>query len=205
MRPIPYRIETERLVIRCWHPRDAPLLKAALDSSLDHLRPWMPWAEHEPSAEAVIAERLRRFRGLYDLDQDNVLGLFTPDESAVVGGSGFHPRQGLNALEIGYWIAAAHEGRGLVTETVAALTRVAFDLVGVDRVTIVCDPANARSAAVPRRLGYVEEGLLRHRIDRGEGRSGDALSFSMFADTLAASPCGVARYRAFDATGAVVG
>lgn len=43
-----YRIHTARLVIRCWNPADAPLLKAAVDASLDHLRPWMPWAENEP-------------------------------------------------------------------------------------------------------------------------------------------------------------
>ncbi len=46
--PPPYRIRTERLTIRCWEPRDASLLKDALDSSLDHLRPWMPWALEEP-------------------------------------------------------------------------------------------------------------------------------------------------------------
>ena len=39
----PYRIETERLVLRCYDPEDAPLLKDAVDRSLDHLRPWMPW------------------------------------------------------------------------------------------------------------------------------------------------------------------
>lgn len=50
--PVPrgpaYRIHTQRLVVRCWEPRDAPLLKAVLDESLDHLRPWMPWAQNEP-------------------------------------------------------------------------------------------------------------------------------------------------------------
>jgi len=46
--PAPYRIETERLVIRCYEPRDAPLLKEAIDSSLEHLQPWMPWALDEP-------------------------------------------------------------------------------------------------------------------------------------------------------------
>ena len=44
----PYRIVTERLVLRTWEPRDAPLLKEAVDSSIDHLLPWMPWAAHEP-------------------------------------------------------------------------------------------------------------------------------------------------------------
>ena len=46
--PAPYRIETERLVIRCYEPRDAAMAKEAIDSSLDHLRPWMPWTENEP-------------------------------------------------------------------------------------------------------------------------------------------------------------
>ena len=41
----PYRIVTERLVLRCWEPRDAAALKEAVDASLDHLRPWMPWAQ----------------------------------------------------------------------------------------------------------------------------------------------------------------
>lgn len=44
----PYRIVSERLVIRCWEPPDAPLLKDAIDSSLEHLQPWMPWAQTEP-------------------------------------------------------------------------------------------------------------------------------------------------------------
>jgi hypothetical protein len=26
---------------------DAPLLKTAIDASLEHLRPWMLWAQHE--------------------------------------------------------------------------------------------------------------------------------------------------------------
>jgi hypothetical protein len=37
-----YRIHTHRLVLRCWQPTDAPLLKAAIDVNLEHLRPWMP-------------------------------------------------------------------------------------------------------------------------------------------------------------------
>ena len=46
---IPYRIEVEDgPVVRCWDPRDAPLLKDAVDSSLEHLRQWMLWANDEP-------------------------------------------------------------------------------------------------------------------------------------------------------------
>ena len=58
-----YRIETERLVIRCYQPQDAALLKAAIDESLDHLRPWMPWAVHEPESVKAKLGRMRKYRG----------------------------------------------------------------------------------------------------------------------------------------------
>ncbi len=47
----PCRIHTRKLVLRCWNPTDAPLLKAAIDESLDELRPWMPWARNEPGPD----------------------------------------------------------------------------------------------------------------------------------------------------------
>jgi len=49
-----YRIHTSRLVLRCWHPQDAPLLKAAIDTNLEHLRPWDvvgPVRAHRPPQE----------------------------------------------------------------------------------------------------------------------------------------------------------
>ena len=65
-----YRIETDRLVIRCYQPTDAVLLKQAIDESLDHLRPWMPWAMEEPETVEEKVARLRRFQGQFDLGND---------------------------------------------------------------------------------------------------------------------------------------
>ena len=107
---------TERLVVRCWEPRDAPLLKEAVDSSLEHLRPWMPWAHDEPQPLEAKVELVREFRGRFDLGQDFVYGIFSADESEAVGGSGFHTRHGEGIFEIGYWIRASRAGEGLCTE-----------------------------------------------------------------------------------------
>jgi hypothetical protein len=60
------------VVARCWEPRDAPLLKEAVDSSIDHLLPWMPWAAGEPQTLDEKVRLLRRFRGQFDLGQDFV-------------------------------------------------------------------------------------------------------------------------------------
>jgi RimJ/RimL family protein N-acetyltransferase len=199
----PYRIETERLVIRCWEPRDAPLLKEAVDASIDHLRPWMPWAHREPQSVAEKVQLLRRFRGLFDLGDEFVYGIFSADERAVVGGTGLHRRVGDDAFEIGYWIHVDRAGRGLATESTAALTRVGFALCGADRIEIRAEPRNAASRRVPQKLGYTEEGTLRRRVESVEpgGPRRDVVLFSLLAEEFAASPLASFPLHAYDVVG----
>lgn len=194
-----YRIHTERLVLRCWNPADAPLLKAAIDASVEHLRPWMPWVNDEPEPLQVKVERLRRFRGEFDLGQQFVYGVFDRDEERVLGGSGLHTRVGPGALEIGYWIHADHTNKGLATELAAALTKVAFEVQGVDRVEIHCDPRNARSAAIPAKLGFTHEATLGRRAKTGEGAYRDTMIWSLFAGEYSGSVAAAADIKAFDA------
>jgi RimJ/RimL family protein N-acetyltransferase len=195
-----YRIETPRLVLRCWDPEDAPLLDAAVEASLDHLRPWMPWA-HEPRSPEGTVQRLRQFRARFDLDQDYFYGIFNPQETAVLGGTGLHTRAGERAREIGYWIHVDHIGRGLATETAAALVQVAFEIDAMDRVEIHCGPDNVRSQSVPRKLGFAHEATLRRRFQIGEDQLRDTMIWSLFADDYAHSPAFQAEVAAFDALG----
>jgi RimJ/RimL family protein N-acetyltransferase len=189
-------------VLRCWDPRDAPLLKCAIDSSLDHLRPWMAWADAEPQALAEKVTLLRRFRGQFDLGTDFVYGIFEGDETDVVGGTGLHTRGGADSYEIGYWIRASRIGQGLATEAAAALTRVAFDVCRVDRVEIRVDPANGASLAIPRKLGFKEEGTLRRRLPpHADGVPPDVTVFTLFRDERGSSPTTTAIVQAYDAAG----
>ena len=200
--PPPYLIRTDRLTIRCWEPRDAPRLKEALDTSLEHLRPWMPWVAHEPTSLEAKVDLLRRFRGRFDLGEDFVYGILARDESEVVGGSGLHTRIGTGALEIGYWIRASRIGRGFAREAAAALTKVAFGVCGVDRVEIHVDPANDASLRVPRVLGFAEEATLRRRLPANEGEPPrDAVVFALFSDTFRSSSAAAVQLEAHDALG----
>jgi RimJ/RimL family protein N-acetyltransferase len=202
----PYRIVTERLVVRCYDPRDAPLVKDAIDSSLDELRTWMPWAHDEPKPFDEKVELMRRFRGSFDLGQEFVYGIFSADESEVVGGTGLHSRVGEDAFEIGYWVRTSRTGNGYATESSAALTRVAFEVCGVDRVEIRVDPANERSAAIPVKLGFEPEAVLGRRLppfgDQREPR--DVRVYSLFRSQLPGTPAAEMAVEAYDATGARV-
>ena len=193
----PYRIVTERLVLRCWSPADAPRAKEAVDSSREHLRRWMVWADRDPLPLAEQVELLRSFRSRFDRDEDYVYGIFDRAETEVVGGTGLHTRVGEDGLEIGYWIRASSVNRGLATEATAALTRVAFDLCGVDRVELHVEPGNAASLRVPAKLGYREEATLRRRLP---GRR-DKTIFTLFAEDYPATPSADASFEAYDAAG----
>ena len=188
----PSPIRTPRLVVRCWEPADAPLLQEAIDTSLDDLRAWMPWAWAEPTPLEEKVARLRSFRDAFHDCRDYVYGIFSRDEREVVGGCGLHTRLGAGALEIGYWIRSSRVGQGLATEAVAALTAVAFGVVGVDRVEIHVDPANTASLRIPEKLGFAREALLRRRLPpvTRDGPLRDVVVFTLFADefegTLAA-------------------
>ena len=201
MRGPAYRIETERLLLRCFEPTDAAAVNAAVEASLEHLRPWMPWAMADVPTLDERVTWLRSQRGSFDLDQDYAYGIFNPTGREVIGASGLHARVGPNARELGYWVHVDHIGKGYATELAAALTKVAFELIAVDRVEIRCDPENVRSAAVPRKLGYAHEATLRRRTSDSHGAPRDTDLFSLFADTYPGTPSSKLRLRAFDAAG----
>jgi RimJ/RimL family protein N-acetyltransferase len=194
-----YRIVTTRLVIRCWNPHDAPLLSEAIEANLEHLRPWMPWAHQEPSSLERRISVLRNFRSKFDSDTDYVYGIFDLQESRVLGGTGLHTRAGESALEIGYWIHHNFTHQGLATETSAALTRVAFEINGVNRVEIHCDPQNLYSAAVPRKLGYTLEATLRQRTTKEDGSWSDSMIWTLVAAEYSKSPAANLPMTVFDA------
>ena len=162
----------------------------------------MPWALEEPQPLAEKVQLLRRFRGSFDLGHDFVYGILSADETEVVGGTGLHTRVGEGAFEIGYWIRESHVRAGFATESTAALTRVAFEVCGVDRIEIRVDPANEPSVAVPRKLRFSEEARLRRRLRTQEGEEPrDAIVFTLFRDELPGTPAASAQFQAFDALG----
>jgi len=199
-----YRIESERLVIRCYNPTDAPYLQKSIQESVEHLRPWLPWVKTEPEELQVKIERLRVFRADFDLNKQYIYGVFDPKETELIGGTGLHPRVGSNALEIGYWVNVNHVNKGFATEFSAALTKVAFEVENTDRVEIHCDPQNFKSAAIPKKLGYVYEATLRNRNENIEGELRDSMIWSILKEDYTNSLASKAKIAAYDVIGNLI-
>lgn len=159
-------IGTERLILRCPLPGDGPMLNAAVCESIAELRPWLPWAQTPPSLDASEAQ-CRRMHARFVLREDLVWFVFDSDaagaEGRLLGGCGLHRMDWtLRRFEIGYWRRSGCDGRGVMTEAVRALSRIAFDRLAARRVEIHMDARNERSRRLAERAGFAFEGLLRH-------------------------------------------
>jgi ribosomal-protein-serine acetyltransferase len=155
VRRLPTQLASSRLLLRPWRDDDAQALARAITTSIDHLRPWMPWIAAEPLDLGSRVDLIDRWRLDWEAGGDAVYGAFL--DGAIVGGCGLHRRSGDDVLEIGYWIHVDHVRCGLATEMAATLTTAAFAEPGIEFVEIHHDKANTASAGIPRALGYTLE------------------------------------------------
>jgi ribosomal-protein-serine acetyltransferase len=140
------------VTLRRWRDTDAPALHQVVRESIEHLTPWMTWVTEDYSpahaARFVATTQDDWARGVAFNYAIFVRG-------QLAGNAGLMARIGPGGLEIGYWLHPSYVGRGAATMAVSLLATEAFR-TGTNRVEIVTDVANLRSAGVPRRLGFVE-------------------------------------------------
>lgn len=172
-------IRTERLLLRCWRPSDAPMLKSAIDESLVELQSWVDWALEHPLTLDVLEARLAGMQARFLRSEDWAFGLFDSEASHVVGGAGLHPRGSMDRLEIGYWIRSLATGRGLAREAASALVGAGFAHTAVPRVQILCDARNTRSAAVATHLGFRLTGITRQAFVTSHARERDTMTWTL--------------------------
>lgn len=176
--PLFEELHGERVLVRPYRESDAQALFEAMIESRDHLRPWMPFAdEHQTIDESRnwIIHQMAQWL----LREALNLSIWEVSSGRYLGGIGLHPHDWeIGFFEIGYWLRASAEGCGYVTEATRLLTIYALDILKANRLEIRCDELNVRSAAVPKRLGYVLEGRLRNHSATPDKRLRTTLIFS---------------------------
>ncbi len=102
-------------------------------------------------------------------------------DGSIAGMAGFHRVDWANrSTGIGYWLAEDRQGRGAMTACVRRLVDHAFGAWELNRVEIHAATGNRRSRALPERLGFDQEGVLREAELVG-GRRLDLAVYAMLA------------------------
>jgi ribosomal-protein-serine acetyltransferase len=164
--------------LRLFEESDARVLFALVDRSRALLEPWLPWVPFTTSPDDTL-EFIRLTRRQI-ADNDGLQAAIVRNED-IAGVVGFHRVDWRNrSTSSGYWLGAAEQGRGTMTEAVRALVDHAFGPWGLHRVVIEAAVGNARSRAIPERLGFREEGVRRGSERHGE-RYLDVVVYAMLA------------------------
>jgi ribosomal-protein-serine acetyltransferase len=139
--------------------RHAPAAFAAVERDRAYLRKWLPWVDQTTEVD-YTANFIKISLEQFAHNDGLAAGIWCGGE--LIGTIGTHKIDWLNRrVEIGYWIAQRFQGRGIVTAACRALIDHAFAEWKLNRVEIHCASANEKSCAIPKRLGFQFEGVLR--------------------------------------------
>lgn len=138
---------------------DAPTLFALVDANRERLRKWLPWLDGM-QAEGDSLQFIRAAREAFLRSGCAVCGVWADGRLAGVASHNRIDRHNRTAY-LGYWLGNEFTGRGLMTACVRALVGHAFASLGLNKVVILVATENARSQAIPDRLGFSREGVLR--------------------------------------------
>jgi ribosomal-protein-serine acetyltransferase len=145
--------------LRLMEERHAPEIFAVVDRERQYLREWLPWVDLTTDSD-YTANFIRNSLEQFARGEGLAAGVWVDDEYA--GSIGTHKIDSLNRkVEIGYWIASEYQGRGIMTAACRALIHHCFGEWSLNRVEIHCATGNEKSCAIPKRLGFRFEGVLR--------------------------------------------
>ena len=150
---------SDDLELRLLQIDDAEELFALTDVNRLYLRQWLPWLDIITQVEDTrnfIAKTLTQFT-----EQEGVAAAIC-DRGKIVGLVGFNRIDWQNRVGyIGYWLAESAQGKGMMTKSCQSMISYGFTTLKLDRVVIACATKNHRSRAIPLRLGFIYEGVVR--------------------------------------------
>jgi ribosomal-protein-serine acetyltransferase len=149
----------DHIEVRPFEEYHAEEIFSAVARNRDHLRRWLPWVDNTHGVEDV-QNFLAGAIEAYHQGEEMHAGIFI--HGKLAGSVGHHHIDPLHrSVSIGYWLDATVEGKGVMTRCCRALVRYLFEERRMHRVEIRCATGNTRSCAIPERLGFTRECVLR--------------------------------------------
>ena len=153
-----YRIDkdTELKLLDMHHAEE---IFKSMDLNREYLRRYLPWVDSTKTVEDT-REFIQASKKQDSLNNGFNAGIWYKEEYA--GTIGFHSiNKEVNSISIGYWLDEGFVGKGLMTKACKVFIDYAFEVLRMNRVEIRCAEENLKSRAIPERLGFVKEGIIR--------------------------------------------
>ncbi|MCL1048535.1 GNAT family N-acetyltransferase [Shewanella abyssi] len=148
------------------------------------LSQWLSWPPHADS-EDFFSHFISK--SLLDYAEGKSLVCAMVYEDKVVGNVSLNAiNQPLKKAEIGYWLSAEYQGKGIVSKSVSKLINIAFTDLGLEKIEIMAATENSASRRVAERLGFNLEGVST-QAENLNGRFYDHAVYGLNSSTLITS------------------
>jgi len=167
----------EGVSMRGMRLEDTEELHRAIEANSEHIGRWLPFAEQPYERTAAHVRR-----SVLAFEAGKSAAMIILEDGRLSGAVSFvQTSREQSVTQIGYWLAESAQGRGIMTRAVAAMVGQALGPWGFERVEIRVAGENARSRAIPERLGFRLEGELRagHRVG---GAVHEEMIYGLLAD-----------------------
>ena len=150
-------VVSNEILLEQIHVNDAATIFNAIDQNRSHLGQWLPFVDYtkevkdsETFIQTIVSQR--------EATRNEVYTIWF--KGAFAGIIGFHNTDRVNEkTEIGYWLISNMTGHGIIHRSCKVLIELAFETMGMNRVTIRCATGNDLSEKVALRLGFCFEGI----------------------------------------------
>ncbi len=154
-----FRLQSGLIDLQLLSLEDADEIFALIEKNRVYLRSWMPWLDR---TKTVSDFRNYVEKTLTQHEKKELYQWTIRYNGKIVGMIGYHVIDYLNRhVNIGYWLSEDFQGKGIMTTSCKLIIDFAFTRLGLNKVCVRCATGNDKSCAIPKRLGFTHEGILR--------------------------------------------
>lgn len=135
------------------------------NANLERLSKWEPWAQAEQTLEGTLAYAREVAT---NAAAGKIIACVIRLNNEPIGAIDLRIDATNSTGELGYWIAAGHEGRGIMRRAADALLAQGEHELGLQRFELHAAADNARSRGLAERLGFELEGIRRRAYRVGD-------------------------------------
>ncbi len=149
----------DNIQLKALNIENSPALLKRVQENRQYLRQWLSWVSDEKKdIEDFIQETIQQRERNLGIQ----MGIFFEDN--IIGMIGHHQIAWRNKItSLGYWLARDFTGKGIMTKACKAIIDYSFNELNLNRIEIGAAVENKASRAIPERLGFKLEGILRQR------------------------------------------
>lgn len=158
-------LTTDRLILRSPTESDVTKLKAFDARNANRLS---PWRSTEPGGKLDYASQIMKWKQEFEDDRAIRFLLISREdpEGEIIGFCNFSQifRGPFQACYLGYQLDGAHEGKGLMSESIQRAVKYMFEEQNLHRIMANYMPSNTRSAKLLQNLGFIIEGKAKNYL-----------------------------------------